>query len=161
MRNGGWTLIMATNSLGPDFQTQASSVTPGSGTYLPLATVQALANIGTQVHLRSPGALATRSLTSVASALAIQNLRAGLVLNYNSPLASDTDDPSMLWTGPLATDSRFLWHTCGFAPWGGGTPMYPTLYWACNNGNGAHITGDASTFSLSAGASEPIEIYVR
>ena len=45
---------------------------------------RALAAASTQVHVRSAGAAATHSITSVPETLPIQNLRAGYLLNNNT-----------------------------------------------------------------------------
>jgi len=70
---------------------------------------------------------------------------------------------SAIWTGPLAADASYVWHSCGVAPYGsvGG---YPDIYWACNNGAGLHLLGDVgSTWVGGDGQSEAedLEVYVR
>ena len=60
---GGWTLIMASAGLGPDDQTESTSVQPGSASHLPAASVQALANGSEQVHIRTAGLAGTQSIT--------------------------------------------------------------------------------------------------
>jgi hypothetical protein len=82
-----------------------------------------------------------------------------VALNVNSPLSSAGSDPSALWTGPFAVDSRYLWHTCGLPPWGGARPPYPAIYWACNNSGGFHLTGTGTTWNNTT--AEPLEVYVR
>jgi hypothetical protein len=158
MTNGGWTLIMATNGIGPDGQSEGA-VTPGSASHVPIAIAQALAVVGSQVHIRTAGLIATESITSVPGGLAIQNLRNGIVLNAGQLLTSSADSPSAFWTGPFAVDSTHLWHTCGPSPWGGLDLPYPSIYWACNNGGGMHITATGSAWTATSGTS--MEVYVR
>jgi cysteine-rich repeat protein len=158
MTNGGWTLLMASNSLGPDRQTVSATVLPNSGTYLPATFAQALATAGSQVHIRTAGAAATRSITSVANTLPIQNLRAGIVLTANSPFRSTGDSVAALWTGPFAANAQYLWHTCGPAPFGA-SAIYPAIYHACNNSGGVHILSTNSGWTSTA--VENMEVYVR
>jgi hypothetical protein len=111
------------------------------------------------VHIRTAGQIATRSVTSdPMNMFVMTNLRNGLTLNSNSPLRAATDSVVGIWTGPMAMDASFLWHSCGPAPFG--TSNYPTYYWACNNSGGAHI-GPTHTAWVSGGPEENIEIYVR
>lgn len=159
MTNGGWTMIMATGGVGPDMQTATTPVIPGSQRYMPSAAVQALANVSTQVHIRTEGLVATESITSPPNALAIRNLRTLDLLNRGQTLMGPGDDPSAFWTGPRAADSTFLWHTCGPDPHGGPNPPYPNIYWACNNGGGIHITTTGSAWTSTAGTN--MEVYVR
>ncbi|MBN9164703.1 MAG: hypothetical protein BGO98_33570 [Myxococcales bacterium 68-20] len=160
MTGGGWTLVMASHSLGPSAQTVASTVLPGSGTYLPGRLARALATASTQVHVRSAGAAATRSITSVPETLPIQNLRTGHLLNADSPFRGASDDVSAMWTGPLAADASYLWHSCGVAPFGT-VGSYPDIYWACNNGDGFHLTGAQGSKWRAADPDEDLEVYVR
>ena len=65
---GGWTLIMATNSLGTDNQT-VGVVAPSSGSHLALGPTVALAAMGvsSQIHIRSHANAAAASITCTAS----------------------------------------------------------------------------------------------
>jgi hypothetical protein len=152
---GGWTLYMAiVPPSGPDGMSEGL-VSPGSNTYMPLGTMQALASISTQVHLRSPNDAANRSITSTAGSSPIVNLRNGNRLN-------DPPDPvSYLapWTGPYANSDR-LFFDCGF----GGSSNYPNVYWACDDGVGLHILQAHARWMWQNGdtsLNEAFEVYMR
>ena len=129
---------------------------------MPSATLQALANLSSQVHIRSRG-MPTRSITSVANALPIRNLRALRILNQDSVITSPGVSAAQVnseWTGQFAMNADYLWFTCG--PNG---RTYPDTWWACNNGaTGTHIVGPFSRWSWSGGSStadEDMELYTR
>lgn len=163
MTNGGWTLVLSTNASGPVSLSPAAPVLVGSARYLTAARAQALALAATQVHLRTAGMFATRSITSVAETFPIVNLRAGTFLNAGSPFRSATEAVTSVWTGPMATSGVF-WHTCGPAPFTNFAPQsynrYPDLYWAGCNGGGMHVLSDQSRW-VNSGPLERIELYVR
>jgi hypothetical protein len=143
---GGWTLIVsASGGLGVDGLTEGP-VLSGSAAYMPLATMQSIAALSTQVHLRTTDDL-NRSITSVPDSLPIINLRSGALLN---------DGPWQLadWTGPFATNA-ILSFSC-LAP-----RTYPNLYWACNNGNGLHFVDSAAGWFLATMPREDMEFYTR
>ncbi len=156
---GGWTLIMATNSLGTDNQT-VGVVALSSGAHLPLGTTVALAaqGVSSQIHIRSHAQAATKSITSTVDSLPIQNLRNGQILNDNSGIYSDSAAVND-WTGPYAT-APHLWHSCGPQPYGG-VPGYPEIWWSCNNSNGLHINGGTSGWLPDSSAAEDMEVYLR
>ena len=160
MTSGGWTLVMASNTLGPDTQVAADTVLPNSGRYLRSPFARALATASSQVHIRTAGAIATRSITSVANTLPIENLRAGLILTNNSPFRGSTASIAVaaLWTGPFAANAEYLWHSCGPAPFGVSV-SYPAIYHACNNGGGMHLLGATAGWTSAGG--ENMEVYVR
>jgi hypothetical protein len=154
---GGWTLFFrhaATSALMTE-----GAVTDSSNTYLASSKVATLAAAATQVHVRTAGAYATRSITSVAGAQPILNLRNLYLLNADTSSINDTDPPSAYWTGPMATTGYSLWYSCGVSPYGG-KGAYPAIYWACNNGEGMHVGYDFASW-VSYGSSEAIEVYVR
>lgn len=159
MTHGGMTLIMATAGRGPALLTESTTVIPAGASYLPLAHVMSLAAVAHQVHLRTPGAFDTESITSVADTLPIMNLRMGRVLNADSPFRDDAADVSGTWTGPYAMASR-LWNTCGVSPVGTDTMSYPDIYHAGCNTDGIHVVAIQSTWSFSSPPSA-IEVYVR
>lgn len=153
---GGWTMIMASAGLAVDHQRELVSVSTGLGTYLPRSIVERLASLGHTVHVRLEGDAATGSITSVADGLAIQNLRAGRMLNTGSAITSMSSPVAAEWTGPLATDATHLW--------GSSIPtdqFYPVLYWSSFNSAGLHIVAVAPTTFSSFGSADPIEVYVR
>ncbi|MFO0557965.1 MAG: DUF4215 domain-containing protein [Polyangiales bacterium] len=158
MRNGGWAMIYSSNAT-PTMIAPALSSTPMTATRLPDRIVRQLSASATQVHIRTAGQIATRSITSdPMNMFVMTNLRTGLTLNSNSPLRASTDSVMGMWSGPMATDATYLWHGCGPAPFG--TSTYPGYYWACNNSGGMHV-GPTHTAWTSGGPEENIEIYVR
>jgi cysteine-rich repeat protein len=157
MTNGGWTLIFSSNAT-PTLIRTVEPARPMTASMLPVQAMRDLAAVSQQVHIRTAGQIATRSVTSEPGNFAILSLRAGLTINSNSPLRAAGDSTMGVWSGPMATTAANLWHGCGPAPFGA-SPL-PTMYWACNNGDGAHI-GPAHTGWTSGGAEENIEIYVR
>lgn len=143
--NGGWTLIVSSQSNGPSSLT-AGVVLPTSATYMPTGRVQPLANISSQVHIRTAGNT-NRSITSVANNRIITNLRSLKVLNDSGATVSD-------WRGPFATN-YYLSYDCGPEPY-----SYPNIYWSCGNFTGLHLVTDVSAWDYS-GVAEALEVYVR
>ena len=156
---GGWTLIMATNAIGPDAQSPGI-VSVGLGTYMPASRMLALAaqGVSSQIHIRSAGLAASESITSRPDSLPIQNLRALKIVNTNSgmysPTATVTD-----WTGPYAMASR-LWHTCGIPPYEN-LRSYPDIWWSCNNGSGLQIVAVYSGWNAEPTQNRAMEVYLR
>lgn len=128
----------------------AGDVNTGSNTYLPFARVKPL----------TTGQYATRSITSVPGGQPILNLRAGYLLNADTNMTWSGAPTAPYWTGPLAATAQYLWFDCGVSPWATNKGAYPDLYWACDNGGGAHIFPNITRWDLS-GSTEPIELYVR
>ncbi len=151
---GGWTLIEATwNGQGPSGLT-GGVVLPGTATYMPSSAMQALATISAQVHIRSPGSAATASVTSVASGTAIANLRQLAIVDQ----LSDPTPEYTNWFGPNADDDH-LDFSCDTSGQG-----YPSIYWACGNGDGTHIVGTNSRWHWDGGdttQNTSMEVYVR
>lgn len=158
MTNGGWTLLYSSNAT-PTMITTQTPARPMTASMLPIALMSQIAGVASQVHIRTAGMLATRSVTSVANNFAIQSLRAGLTINSNSPLSDPGNAIAGVWTGPMAMTAASLWHSCGPAPYGTST-LAQNMYWACNNSNGLHV-GGTHTAWISSGPNENIEIYVR
>jgi hypothetical protein len=156
---GGWTLIMATNGVGPDSQS-AGLVYGASGTYMPAPRMLALAanGVSSQIHIRTANEQATQSITSRPNSLPMQNLRALELLNANSGIYS-ASDAVVDWTGPYAVASR-LWHTCGVPPYED-LRGYPDIWWSCNNQNGLQIAAVYSGWSSEPGHEQAMEVYVR
>lgn len=154
MTNGGWTMVMASASLGPAAQAELLTVDTASGSYLPVAIVQALAAISSQVHIRGEGLADTQSVTSVAEGIAIQNLRLGRLLNHDA--LAFNDDPPTEWTGPFA-DGR-LFDFCAIPPLGEQERVWPNVYHAACN-SGLHLLDWESNWTYEVNV--PLEVYVR
>jgi len=156
---GGWTLVMASNALGPAAQSPGN-VAPSSGTYMPVGTLQALAasGVSSQIHIRAAGQATVASITSTPNSLPIANLRAGQILNANSGMYSPTAVVTD-WTGPCATATH-LWHSCGVPPYGT-TAGYPEIWWSCNNGGGMHLTNMSSGWNSDVAQNLAMEVYLR
>jgi hypothetical protein len=161
---GGWTLIMNTiGGLGP-VGLAAGNVTPLDAAYMPLTSVQSLANVSHQTHIRTTGMAATRSITSVPDTQPIVNLRQGLILNTQAVVPFG-GSAAAYWTGPFA-DASHLAFDCGVSPFGPVTPAtsYPNIYWACDDGAGFHLLDVHSRFVWQGGntaLNEPLQVYVR
>jgi hypothetical protein len=155
---GGWTLFWRHS--GSVSLMSSGSVTTSSHTYMPLATVKALAAGATQVNIRTSGQYATRSITSVASAQPILNLRNGYLLNADTNMINSAASPAPYWTGPMAATAQYLWFDCGVSPYATSKGSYPNIYWACDNSGGLHAFTDQSHWVYTA-AFEPIEVYLR
>jgi hypothetical protein len=156
---GGWTMIMASNGLGPGAQSPGN-VAPSSGTYMPVATVLALAaqGVSSQIHIRTVAQPTIASITSTPNSLPIQNLRAGVILNSNSGMYSVSAAVAD-WTGPYATATH-LWHSCGPAPYGNVTG-YPDIWWSCNNTFGLHLSNMTSAWNSDSAQNQAMEVYLR
>jgi len=156
---GGWTLIMASNSLGTDAQT-VGVVALSSGSHLALGTTLALAaqGVSSQIHIRTHASAATASITSTADSLPIQNLRNAEILNDNSGIYSGSAAVND-WTGPYAT-APHLWHSCGPEPYGT-VAGYPEIWWSCNNGDGLHINASTTGWGSDPSVTADMEVYLR
>ena len=155
---GGWTLIESiAGKLGPMGGAEGA-VAPGTSTYLPLATMEALAMGGTQVHLRSTGLAATESITSKANMEPIVNLRAGYLANEGL-LNFTPQEQTDRWTGTFAVTDR-LGFSCATA----GNVAWPNIYHACGNPIGVHVIGDHARWDWQNGNTTlnlDMEVYVR
>lgn len=156
--NGGWTLIQSFTALaGPSGAVVAAEVAPGTSTYLDVVTAKAIATLSSQVHVRSTNQQATESITSTADSAPILNLRQGLLLNEGLSGAGAAAQTA-LWTGPLA-DQSHLSFSCATA-----SSAYPSVYWACGNGNGMHLTTTHARWTWQGGNvanNVDMEVYVR
>jgi len=154
---GGWTLIESTaGGLGPSGLTEGP-VAPGSSAHLPLATMVALADGASQVHLRSTGLAATESVTSKPDMEPIVDLRAGIVINA-SMLGLTPAQQVDRFTGPFANAAR-LEFGCAAS-----TATWPSLYWGCNNTQGLHLVSTHSRWNWLNGdvaQNVAMEAYVR
>jgi hypothetical protein len=145
---GGWMLLLDTaGGVGPGSIGTSVPVGPGSATALPMSITRVLATGTTQVHVRTTGLAATRSVTSVASAAPIVNLRNGQKLNIANYVRTD-------YTGPLALVNL---DTQGCAP---NPKAWPDVYHACGNGTGTHLLFTSSTWA-NGSANEPMQVYVK
>ena len=163
-QGGGWTLVYAARTGGAGGALSASAeVTPASGRYVPTATMRALANVSAQFHMRTAGRVDDRSATSVCNALPIVNLRLGVNPQTGTQsLTTSVTGFATIWTtfGTI-TRTNFTYGGCG------DNQAWPTLYWACNNGGGAHtgpITDRWGTTwfqTWNARTAETIEAYLR
>jgi lysophospholipase L1-like esterase len=147
---GGWTLVESIQANNSPSNTLAGSVTPGTTTAMPLATVKALAALSAQVHIRTPGMASTQSITSLANSSPIVHLRAGNILN---DLADSQQHQN--WTGPFAT-AAYLDFSCATAGY-----TWPSVYWACGNASGLTLVTAWSEWKFSDNAKAPFEVYVR
>lgn len=156
--NGGWTLLESFTGLaGPSGAAQAAEVLPGTSTYLDVVTAKALATLSSQVHVRSTNQQAAESITSTADSTPILNLRQGLLLNEGLSAAGAAAQTA-LWTGPLA-DQSHLSFNCNTA-----SVAYPSVYWACGNGNGMHLISTHARWTWQGGNTNnnvDMEVYVR
>lgn len=160
---GGWTLIMASNRLGPVNQV-AGFVEPGSGTYMPPTNLLGLvaSGVSSQVHIRTRGAATTRSITSTPNSLPIENLRGLHLLNDNSGMYA-ASDPVQNWTGPFAANAALLWHSCQVAPFGT-VPGYPNIWWGACNTSSLFVADNGSRWIFTTNdpnLNEDMEVYVR
>ncbi|WP_394843223.1 hypothetical protein LZC95_40005 [Pendulispora brunnea] len=159
---GGWALIEATsNQRGPADLAESNAELPidvDKNCYMKAATMKSLAAISTQIHIRQ-NANSNDSITSKAeSAVLLENLRAGNVLNYDLHKLSQAQQVA-LWTGARATQE-----SVGFS----GNPndkRYPDIYWARNNTKGLHLFGVLSTYEWDGDTNrennQPMEVYLR
>ncbi len=138
---GGWTMIQAHTA---DRTVESLRVALDSATYLPAASVRALALAGSQVRFVDPANGA--SATSSANTQAIQQLRALTVLNI-------FDAATWSYTGGL-TASNFQ-ATCAAS-----SPYPNMIHSSCNSG-AAHIFPDNHTLRSSAPTRERITVWVR
>jgi hypothetical protein len=154
-QGGGWTLIHSTNGLGVSSMT-AGLVTLNSGTYMPVATLELLALLSSQVHMRTPSDPTNQSITSIAGSIPIQNLRQGHFLPYGiNP--NDFATAVGQWSGPFA-DASHLGYTCT-----NNSQSYPDLYQACGT-DGIHVQGANSRWNWAGGntgLNQPMDTYVR
>ena len=155
---GGWTLAESTNGGGCGPRTESSNiVSQGTCTFMPLDSVEALANLGSTVHVRSASGFSnpTQYATS-ATALPVGNLRVGSILNANE----DSSTAEAQWATVNVPASALDFSCLPSTP-----PAWPNIYWAACNGNGWHLVspqgqGDYSTWQWNT-ANVPMEVYVR
>jgi hypothetical protein len=145
---GGWTLAESTNggSCGPGVEV-SDLVSQGTCAFMPIASVEALANLGTAVHVRSASGFSnpTQYATS-ATGLPIANLRLGALLNSNEdPATAETH-----WTTAGVPASALDFAGGCF---GNGPPGWPSVYWASCNGSGWHL--------VSPGAGQLFDVAVE
>ena len=149
---GGWTLIESIVAGQDPSTTTSGVVTEGTTTAMPLATVEALAAISTQVHIRTPGEASTQSVTSVANSSPIVHLRAGRILNSTSD-----SEQYQNWTGPYAT-SAYLDFSCSTSGYN-----WPSVYWACGNTTGLTLDTTCAEWQWGSPSQDynAFEVYVR
>ena len=150
---GGWTLIESIQSGGNPASTTSGEVMEGTTTAMPLATVEALALVSEQVHIRTPGMASTQSVTSIAKSSPIVHLRAGEILNS----LSDSQQYEN-WTGVYAIPP-YLDFTCTGTP--SSINYWPSVYWACGNTTGLTLASMWSEWEWTGPGGQPFEVYVR
>jgi hypothetical protein len=156
---GGWTLAESTNggSCGPGVEV-SDVVSQGTCAFMPIASVEALANLGTSVHVRSASGFSTPTkYATSATGLPIANLRLGALLDANE----DATTAETHWT-TVGVPASALDFSC--VP-GSGAPGWPSVYWAACNGSGWHLVsppgqGNYSTWQWNT-ANVAMEVYVR
>jgi len=153
---GGWTLILRSGGQGTSTLVERTPLLLSGPTgYVPGARVQRLAQQAQRVHIRTAGLASTQSITSVANALPIQNLRNLQAVNRSSAINGPGVSTGVLateWTGPYATVAR-LWSQLGDDP-------YPSIFWAANNFDGLHLnSGNSCWVSFCTGVN--LEVYVK
>ena len=143
MTGGGWTLVMASHSLGPSMQTATSPVLPGSGTYLRHGWRARFTapRISARVHVRYGRGRGdalnherARDLAHPEPARGLPPERQLALPRRERRCVGDVDRPAG-WRRELPP-----WHSCGVAPYGS-VGTYPDIYWACNNKDGFHLFG--------------------
>ena len=149
---GGWTLIYDSyNRAAPQNMNLTAPVTFASNRAMPTTVMQRIADVSTQVHLRTtqdPG----RSITSTpGSYYPIQSLRnGGSLQQYGN---------NMGWyTGPFATN-EFISYSCGPA-----SVSWPNIFHACGNSEGLHLIQDHNRWKWFGGdtnRNEPMQLWVR
>lgn len=151
---GGWTLVSSTVAPNGPTNGSAGIVTTGTTKWMPVNVVSALANRSSRVHARTAGN-SGRSVTSGSDTTPIRNLRNGKVLNLNVPFGFGVGSPARsLWT-VVGLDESILDYSCN------PSQDWPTVYHACNNGNGWHLLGDTSSWDLNGLDEESQEVYVK
>lgn len=154
---GGWTLIVSSFNKGGPSTSVVGVVAPGSNASMPPDIAKVIANMSSQVHVRSTGKAATESITSKPNNEIIANLKNLLVLNeglYLQPAQTQVD----LWTGPFAT-AQYVSFSCATT-----TALYPDIFWACNNTTGLHLVGPYSVWDWADADTSfniDMEAYVR
>jgi hypothetical protein len=157
--SGGWTLVESVNAgtCAPDNAT-VGTVTQGSCTYMPTASMEALANDATAVHIRTAAGAGppTTYVTSV-TAVEVQNMAAGNCANAGAALLADTKaEQEAQWNvvagGNLVVGS--MWFNCAVPE------TWPSVYHACGNGAGFHLVTNKSTWNFSK-PNIAMEVYLR
>lgn len=154
---GGWTLLLDSNGIGPEFLTQTKPgidvVLFNTATYLPTEYMQALAELSHQAHLRTVDDTEL-SFTTVADTDPILRLRAGLGLaGEASEYGLGEVYDAAHFTGPLGVDSHLKWDCGGWNVW-------PNVYHACGNGTGLHLVNDHSLWDYG-GTPVALAFFVR
>ena len=149
---GGWGLFLSTNKNGPESLSELQILNVDGQGYLPRGLVEQLAGLSTQVSIRQVGS--QDQVTSVPNTRPIQNLRSGRVLNWASglrgPNAMLTD-----WQGSRA-ETAGLYNDCAVA-----SREYPSVFWACGNRNGLHITAELSSWSSRSRENVAMQVWLR
>lgn len=143
---GGWTLVVSSDAGGG--ASVEGDPLPGTMRHMSRDRMQPLALSATQVHIRTSGQAATRSVTSAPNSPPIVNLRAFNMLEVvnGGPSASDT------WRGPMVSHVQY---SCPPL-----TLPYPSVFHACGNGAGIHWYDGRAEWEYQV-ADEALELYVR
>ena len=115
-----------------------SPPTPGQaqGSYLPAGVAVAIAQAATEVRVSEYG---TSNAIWTSHSVPMGNLRQGRIANTSA--ASEDQTPYWSQSTPGLAG---LAQTCN-----GATANYPSIYWACNNSQGFHITGGGGQTSAA------------
>jgi hypothetical protein len=168
---GGWTLVQSTNggSCTPATES-AGTVAQGSCAYMPTATLMALAQGSTTVHVRSAsGSGAPIAYVTSATAVPIQNLQMGLITNAGEPVGDSVAEEAA-WTvvgdpGKATSQGRtpqsILSFTCSVAG-----ETWPAVYHACGNGADGFVLDVVDNVSFWSWGTLPhvniaMEVYLR
>jgi hypothetical protein len=145
---GGYTVIEALHDTryyaGASFNEAPAGSPPvpgeANGSYLTASVAIALANLSSEVRISEYG---TSNAAWTTSATMLNNLRQGLLANYNT---QTTYDPTSLWSVSSAGLAQFN-STQSIA--GQGADNYPTIFWSGGNSSGLHVTGGGGLANAS------------
>jgi large repetitive protein len=172
---GGWTLIESTNGGGPA-NGVPGVVTQNSAKWMPVGTIDALANLSSRVHVRSPVSPGTdpplnyvESVGGVDNAV-ILNLRVENNLNAAFVDPVNNANQESFWSVPVSdntipggNDPNTV-HIFDFNCMGGIFDSWPDVYDtnSCGaNAAGWQLAGAFSEWQAGALTNIPLEVYAR
>jgi len=130
----------------------------GGKYFYSFSSIQQAAQSATQVLVTFPsGGYAV----SNANSYPITQLRSLQTISYPTSGYASPTIVSSAWTysGTTTNLLNALWNSCGavssISSSGG------MLFWACNNGNGLHLSASLCTWSASAGYTAPIQVFIN
>jgi hypothetical protein len=120
------------------------------GLDFPLSQIQTLASQATAITIMSRNN-PDEYVTTTSSSFALQSLQSGKTISHTT---TNGYTSSSQWVG---TKTDAIWNSCGWTD-----SFDVTAYWACNNGNGLHLTKSVCGWT-SAGIAPPggIGIYLH